>query len=246
MLNPSSEASGEEPEARQHGRRDKRQTPVHDEHHGEHAHENQDIRDERQKCGDQDVFEHADIADDAERQIALTGAMMERQRERLQVTVELAANFSEHAVAREREPDGREVRGERSQPDDCDERQGRQCKERGRADRPDDRQSRGSHRVGRNEAIEDEFQRPWLEQPQADFSQQSEKRPADNEPLSPHQRPEAPHECNQTRDAVISRAFLVFQHRTSSSASVERAWLRQAGSGIPACAKTRCVMPSHV
>jgi hypothetical protein len=158
-------------------------TGVHPEHHREHADEDDRVAEERQERRHDDLLEHADVADDAHRQVAAARAHVVRERQPLQVVVEHAPDLGEHAVADQREADGGRVLRHGPQRDDGDQREARDGEQRLGRPTAGPHASTPSLGAQPQHPVEDQLQRPRFEQARADLGEQGEERTGEEQPV---------------------------------------------------------------
>jgi len=150
------------------------------------------------------VLQEPDVTRDADQQVARSGPRMEREREPLQLVVQIVAHLRQHAVADEREADGVVVLGDRAERRERDHCHGREGEQRRRIEGVERREPVWGVTARRgDDAIEHDLQGPGLQQPQRDVGVQREERDGDEGTLALQVRPEAP---RQSPEAGEGRA----------------------------------------
>ena len=193
------------PEQRSGRQGEERERGVEPEHHGGDAHECERVREQRQERRHGDVLQEADVADHAHDQVAALRSRVKREREPLEVAVQLATHGREHAVADQGEAHGVVVGGERPQSGEADHRERREHEERGGIDVAEQVEPGAGVAVGGGggeDAIQHHLQGPGLEQPEADLGVERDERGSDQPALAPHVRPEAPQQPSQAGQGV--------------------------------------------
>ena len=198
------------------------------EHHRRHADDGERVCQPRQERRDGHVLQHADVADDPHDQVAGPRPVVEREREPLQLAVQLVPYRRQHAVADEREPDGAVVGRERPQPGEHDDRDRGHREQRRRVERLEETEAGDAVDVRRAEhAVQHELERPGLEQPEGNLAVEREERDDDQRTLATQVRPTPSQQASQPGERFAQ--------------GLGASHLDHPTAGAPRVSRTRCM-----
>src|SRR6266702_1042823 len=166
---PPAEAHRAQQEQRPRRERQQRQRCVEPEHHRRHADEGESAREERQERRDHHVLQEPHVPRHAHDEIAGAGPRVKREGDALQLGVQLVAHGGQHPVAGERKADGVVVGGQSPQARERDHRHRRKHEQRPRVEGGQDTVHPATVVAGAHDVVQDDLQRPRLEQAQADL-----------------------------------------------------------------------------
>ncbi len=148
---------------------------------------------QRQRGGHRHVLEPADVTGDPGDQVAGPGAVVEGQRQLVQVGVHVGAHPAEDAVARQREGQRVHVRGRGPHRGEADER------ETGDHQHGGDVGPRRCATTGLHDAVDDVLQRPRLEKAHAHLGEERDRADGEQTPLRGEMRAEVGREPPDAR-----------------------------------------------
>jgi hypothetical protein len=196
-----------QPQERQGQQGDERELPVERQHDGDHADKDQQVRCQRQRRGDRCLLQHADIADQPHRQIAGARPGVEAEGEPLQMAEEVVSDRGQDPVADEGEPDPCGIFEDRLEADDGDQPDGCEREKRHRLQRVDHRLAGTGPVFGGHDPVDDELERPWLEQLESRRGQQCQDGAREQSAMRPQIGREAAQDPTQARPGMGQRGL---------------------------------------